>query len=154
MYTYYDTHASQMIRSTFDVDLSALYARFLKHLKPDSTILDAGCGPGRDAFAFKKMGYLVAEFDASHTMVSIASKILSQQVLHCTFQEIAFCEEFDAVWACASLLHVPKKELVAVLHKLSTSLLHGGILYMSFKYGNVERMADDGRVLQILMKMD
>ena len=131
--------------ATFGIDMSTLYARFLKHLKPNSRILDAGCGPGRDALTFKKMGHHVTAFDASPTMVGIASKVLSQPVFHCTFQEIGFQEEFDAVWACASLLHVPKKELPGTFAKLSSTLVQGGILYASFKYGSGERISDDGR---------
>ena len=145
MNSYYDTHAEQYAKLTFDVDMSALHERFLKHLKPNSRILDAGCGSGRDSLAFKKMGHRVVAFDASPEMVAIASKNLSQSVLHCTFQEISFREEFDAVWACASLIHVPKKELPAALGKLVSALVPGGIPYASFKHGNGERLADDGR---------
>jgi SAM-dependent methyltransferase len=142
---YYEIHAENFIKSTFDVDMSALYDRFLKYLKPNSKILDVGCGSGRDSLAFKKMGHIVTAFDASPAMVSIASKNLSQPVLHCAFQDISFDEEFDAAWACASLLHVPLNELPAVLSKLFSALIQGGILYMSFKYGNGERVAEDGR---------
>lgn len=142
---YYDIHADNYTKSTFDVDMSALYSYFLKHLKPRSRILDAGCGSGRDSLAFKKMGHIVTAFDVSPAMVGIASKNLSQPVLHCAFEEISFYEEFDAVWACASLLHVPLNELPVVLNKLFYALVQEGILYMSFKYGNGERITDDGR---------
>ena len=142
---YYDIHAEDFAKSTFDVDMSILYERFFRHLKPKSKILDAGCGSGRDSLAFKKMGHIVTAFDISPVMVSIASKNLSQPVLHCAFHEISFYEEFDAVWACASLLHIPLNELPAALEKLFSALVYGGILYMSFKYGNGERVAEDGR---------
>jgi len=154
MNSYYDTHAEQYAKLTFDVDMSALHERFLKHLKPNSRILDAGCGSGRDSLAFKKMGHRVVAFDASPEMVAIASKNLSQSVLHCTFQEISFREEFDAVWACASLLHVPKRELSEALGKLTSALVSGGILYASFKHGNGERFADDGRFFTDLTEED
>ena len=57
------------------------------------------------------------------------------------FADLSFSEEFDAVWACASLLHVGKAELPGVLEKVSAALKPGGILYASFKYGQGERVS-------------
>ena len=54
------------------------------------------------------------------------------------FQEIEFVNEFDAIWASASLLHVPSSEIDDVLNRLKTSLKDDGILYASFKYGDFE----------------
>jgi len=51
------------------------------------------------------------------------------------FQDINFENQFDGVWACASLLHVPKDELVGVINRLKIAMLPKGILYISFKYG-------------------
>jgi SAM-dependent methyltransferase len=47
--------------------------------------------------------------------------------------------EFDGIWTCASLLHVPSAELPDVVDRLRTALKPGGILYASFKYGSGER---------------
>ena len=58
------------------------------------------------------------------------------------FEALSFSGEFDAVWACASLLHVEKARMPVILGKVSTALKPGGILYASFKYGREERIQD------------
>jgi SAM-dependent methyltransferase len=116
-----------------------LYARFLAQLRADSHILDAGCGSGRDARAFLARGYAVTAFDASPTLAALASAHGGLPVQVRRFQEIDWHGEFDGIWACASLLHVPLSELPEVLERLAVALKPGGTLYASFKYGCGER---------------
>lgn len=59
------------------------------------------------------------------------------------FQEIAFEEEFDGIWASASLLHVPYEELPDVMNKLHKALKDNGALYVSFKYGEGTKQRGD-----------
>jgi len=68
----------------------------------------------------------------------LSSDLLKQPVLHMTFEDLSFSNEFDGIWTCASLLHVPKDQMPAVLKKLADALKENGILYASFKYGNGE----------------
>ena len=65
----------------------------------------------------------------------MAAELLGQEVWQMRFDEIAFDEEFDGIWACASLLHVPEEDLPGVLGKLHKALKKNGKLYVSFKYG-------------------
>lgn len=132
---YYNFHAEQFIQSTINVDASPLYAMFLKYVKPGGAILDLGCGSGRDSQYFKGMGFSVHAIDASESMCDYASTLIGQTVECKRFDDIAFANEFDGVWACSSLLHVPPNELPGILHKVLKSLRSNGILYMSFKYG-------------------
>lgn len=142
---YYEDNAEKFCESTINVDIGQLRERFLKYVQQDGTILDAGCGSGRDSLAFKKQGYTVTAFDASKKMAEIASRTLAQPVLRLTFEEVTFQNEFDGIWACASLLHVPKKNLTDVLCRLGKALAPQGAIYVSFKYGDSERIKDDGR---------
>lgn len=142
---FYEDNAEKFVASTINVDISDLRKRFLNYVRSQGKILDAGCGSGRDGLAFKKMGAEVIAFDASAKMVAIASDTLGQSVLHLAFEDISFSDDFDGIWACASLLHVPKADLLSVFMKLSKALKLGGVMYVSFKYGNQERINDDGR---------
>jgi SAM-dependent methyltransferase len=136
---YYQQNAGTFFADTVEVDMTPLYRRFLPLLPERAHILDAGCGSGRDARAFAKLGHRVTAFDASSPLVALAEAHLGQRV-HCLrFQDIAWHDEFDGIWACASLLHVPVVELPDVMRRLRKALHRGGILYTSFKYGSSER---------------
>jgi SAM-dependent methyltransferase len=135
---YYDDNAETYYRSTINLDLTSLYSPFLDLLSPGAHILDAGCGSGRDALYFLNHGYKVTALDSSSVLASLASELLGQPVLNIPFSQLNFIEEFDAIWACASLLHVPRSEISSILNTLSRSLKCNGIFYMSFKYGKQE----------------
>jgi SAM-dependent methyltransferase len=137
---YYEEHADEFLKSTLDVDMSGLHQPFFAHIPPQGRILDAGCGSGRDSAAFLKMGYSVVSIDASPTMVEATTKLTGQPARLMRFDELAFESDFDGVWACASLLHVPRVELSVTLSRLERALRPNGVLFVSFKYGDSERM--------------
>ena len=138
--TYYNNNAQTFSDSTLNVDMSALYAEFLPHVKQHGHILDAGCGSARDAMYFKNQGFTVSAFDASPALAKLASNHLQQPVEVKTFQELECVNKYDGIWCCASLLHVPKAELPQVFLKLQNALKPDGVLYVSFKYGTQERV--------------
>lgn len=132
---YYDTHAREYIHGTVDADLSSLYDRFLPHLSPGCTILDAGCGSGRDLKYFSSLGFRCTGFDASAEMVKAAGTYSGCPVYQGTFETFDARQAYDAIWACASLLHVQRDDMKDVFHRLSEGLTGQGILYCSFKEG-------------------
>jgi len=118
--------------------MTTLYATFLQYLKTGDTILDVGCGSGRDSLYFKKCGYKVTAFDASIEMVNRSTKLLGQKVIHSTFEDYHTVESFNGIWACASLLHVKRNKVSSVVQKLGATLKPAGVFYLSFKYGDGE----------------
>lgn len=142
---YYQDNAQSFFDGTVNVDMSSLYETFTKHLAPGARVLDAGCGSGRDAKAFLEMGYQVEAFDASPAMVELAREHTGLPVQLMTFADVDWKEEFDGIWCCASLLHVPAVELPGVMRKLADALRPGGVWYVSFKYGEGEREVDGRR---------
>lgn len=140
---YYNENADDFYNSTCDVDLSDIYSMFEKHIISDAHILDAGCGSGRDSKYFLSKNYKVSAIDASEEMVTRAKKLTGLDVQKKYFQEVKEIEAYDAIWTCASLLHVPKKDIDEALQRLSDSLKISGIWYMSFKYGENEREKDN-----------
>ncbi|MCW7553916.1 methyltransferase domain-containing protein [Endozoicomonas gorgoniicola] len=133
---YYDNNAKEFFSSTYQVDASDLYEEFLPLLKPQSLILDAGCGSGRDTLAFIQSGFKVTAFDASKDLAELASKHTGQTVAVAEFSNFQSNILFDAIWACASLLHVPPLNLPDVFNHLASFLKPEGIFYCSFKYGS------------------
>lgn len=136
--SYYEDNAKAYYDATVNVNMATLYAPFLNYMPSYANILDAGCGSGRDTLFFSKNGYRVTGFDFSPALVRLASKLTGQEILELSFQDLKFENEFDGVWACSSLLHVPMEEMNDTLSKLSRSLKVSGILYASFKYGTDE----------------
>ncbi len=135
---YYNEHAQEFYANTVGADMRQFYDPFLALVPAGGHILDAGCGSGRDSRYFLERGYRVTAFDAAEGLVALSSRLLNQPVLHLTFQELAFDGAFDGVWACASLLHVPRAEMDDVLRRLTRALTPGGILFASFKHGDGE----------------
>ncbi len=142
---YYQDNAQTFFDGTVNVDMSSLYETFTRHLAPGAKVLDAGCGSGRDAKAFLEMGYQVEAFDAASAMVELAREHTGLPVQVMTFADVDWKEEFDGIWCCASLLHVPAEELPGVMRKLADALKPGGVWYVSFKYGDGEREVDGRR---------
>lgn len=135
---YYERNAAAFARDTSTLDLSDMYREFLPLVPAGGKILDAGCGSGRDSVYFKQQGFSVTAFDASSEAAQIAGRAIGQPVNVMTFLDVKFIEEFDGIWACASLLHVPQTRMDQVLSCLSRSLKAGGVIYVSFKYGQCE----------------
>lgn len=142
---FYQLHAQRFFSETVDVDMSELYRPFVAHLKPGARILDAGCGSGRDAKAFREMGYAVEAFDASAELVELARQHTGLPVKQMRFEDVTEVERYDGIWCCASLLHVPLAELPGVMAQLAKALKPGGVWYLSFKYGCGEREKDGRR---------
>ena len=139
---YYNENADSFFRSTIGVDMSELHNKFLNHLAQGATILDLGCGSGRDSRAFLKEGYKVIAVDGSTEMVRLASQINDLNVSQMLFEDLKYDSQFDGIWACASLLHVPYQELGNIFCKVEKALKSDGILYVSFKYGDTERITN------------
>lgn len=137
---YYNQNAQSFVDSTLHVDMQSLYKPFVSLLPKNALILDAGCGSGRDSKAFLNMGFQVEAIDASEEMVRHATSHTGINVQYKTFQDISDENKYDAIWTCASLLHVAKDELPSVISNLSQALKRNGIWYLSFKYGDTERI--------------
>jgi len=135
---YYENNAKAFVASTRLIDMQPLYQRFLPLLPKQAHILDAGCGSGRDTKYFMAQDYKVTALDASTKIAALAERETGQTVTVQRLQDIQYQNQFDGIWACASLLHVPAKELANVFHRLAQAIKPQGMIYCSFKYGQGE----------------
>ena len=138
--SYYDANAADFVNTTQTVDFHETQEIFLSYLQPHGElhILDFGCGSGRDAKYFINKGYRVTAADGSAEICKTASEYLGQPVRHMLFHELNDRDIYDGIWACASILHLTKKELPGVLCRMRTALRENGVIYTSFKYGTFE----------------
>lgn len=135
---YYNENAQSFASGTVSVKFTEVQDKFLEKLNPDVYILDFGCGAGRDTKYFLSRGYQIDAIDGSEQLCRIASKYTGIKVRQMLFQELDEKEKYDGIWACASILHLPKKQLREVLENMYAALKSEGWIYTSFKYGKFE----------------
>ena len=132
---YYNTNAENYVYETINVDFLETQERFLKHIPPHGRILDFGCGSGRDTKYFLEQGYHVDAMDGSVELCRLASEYTGINVKQMLFQDLEAQDIYDGIWACSSILHLPKDELFMVMQRMAAALKQEGIIYTSFKYG-------------------
>lgn len=135
---YYNRNAENFIESTQNVDMHQAQDRFLRLLDENVSILDFGCGSGRDTRYFLDKGYQVTATDGSVEICRLASSFTGIAVKEMLFQELDEIDTYDGIWACSSILHLPKNELLLVIQKMCDALKATGVIYTSFKYGDFE----------------
>jgi len=140
---HYNNRAEDFWLGTRDHDVSQNIDALIRHLPPASkkqSILDLGCGPGRDLIALSKLGFEAVGLDGAREFVELARSNSSCEVLHQSFLKLELpAARFDGVFANASLFHVPSQELAGVLAALAKTLVEGGVLFSSNPHGpNIE----------------
>lgn len=119
--------------------------RLMQKLPRAARVLDLGCGGGIDARAMLDHGFFVDAIEASAPIAASASSQLGIEVKVMRFDEIDACEAYDAVWASASLIHVPRPALPSVLERVFKALKPGGLHLATYKSGGLEGRDRVGR---------
>ena len=135
---YYNQNADMFAQGTRLVDFTVVQERFAKMLPVGSRILDFGCGSGRDTKYFLEKGYRVEATDGSSELCKLASDFTGIEVKEMLFQDLDVSGKYEGIWACSSILHLSKKELLPVIQKMCDALKDNGVIYTSFKYGDFE----------------
>jgi SAM-dependent methyltransferase len=138
---YYDGHAKQFFAGTIDHDVSQNIQALLGAIEatPPFTLLDLGCGPGRDLKTFSALGHRAIGVDGAAHFVEMARAYSGCEVWQQDFVHLALPPEmFDGVFANAALFHVPSRALPKVLGELYAALKPGGVLFSSNPRGHNE----------------
>lgn len=148
-----DDHTSQTIQ-TYDAfaedyaqingsvgPICALLETFLRHLDGER-VLDVGCGPGRDAAYFAARSLHVTGVDLSARFLALARRqVPGARLARMDMRRLAFSDGvFDGLWACASLLHLPKRDVPAALAGFRRVVRPGGLVYVGVKAGEGEEL--------------
>jgi len=145
---HYDQRADAFWEGTRDHDVSQNIAAVLQHIvgKPPFRILDLGCGPGRDLKAFSDLGHIAIGVEGSANFAQMARAFSGCEVWQQDFLALELPKNnFDGVFANASLFHVPRQELPRVLQALRATLKPGGVLFSSNPRGSNEEGWSGGR---------
>ena len=80
----------------------------------------------------------MAATDGSAELCRLAGSFTGIKVKEMLFQELDEIGVYEGIWACSSILHLPKQELLPVIQKMCNALKDNGVIYTSFKYSNFE----------------
>jgi len=145
---HYDRAADSFWRGTQNHDVSQNIEALLRHIEgaPPHTVLDFGCGPGRDLQAFSARGHVAIGLEASPRFAAMARAHSGCEVWEQSFLDLDLPRaRFDGVFANASLFHVPTQELPRVLRALHATLKPRGVLFSSNPRGSNEEGWNQGR---------
>jgi SAM-dependent methyltransferase len=145
---HYNQRAEEFWQGTRDHDVKQNIAALLQWIegKPPSTILDFGCGPGRDLKVFSELGHVAVGLEGAAHFAVMARTYSGCEVWQQEFLKLDLPDNhFDGVYANASLFHVPGQELPRVLLELHACLKPGGVLFSSNPRGHNEEGWSGGR---------
>jgi SAM-dependent methyltransferase len=145
---YYDERAEEFWGGTRDHDVSQNIAALLQYIEgePPFTILDFGCGPGRDLKALAALGHIAIGLEGAAHFSEMARAYSGCEVWQQDFLTLDLPDShFDGIFANAALFHVPSQELPRVLLELHASLKPGGVLFSSNPRGHNEEGWSGGR---------
>lgn len=143
----YNTIASEYYKIREKMILSQEMSDLCLHLKKGASILDAGCGNGRDAIAFYERGFSVTAIDFSEGQLAMARKregienirLEKQDILHLSLEPATF----DAIWCCAVLPHFRFDDVVHILQSFYRILKPGGKVCFTLKKGHGEQLVEE-----------
>src|ERR1700732_1630110 len=137
----YNRGAEDFWEGTRHHDVSQNVAALLGFIEnePPFTILDFGCGPGRDLKTFAERGHIAIGLEGAAHFAAMARAHSGCEVWYQDFLKLDLpADRFDGVFANAALFHVPRQELPRVLRELHASLKPGGVLFSSHPRGDNE----------------
>jgi len=144
---YYEQSAERFRAGTSDHDVSQNIAALLRHIigRPPYTILDFGCGPGRDLKTFSALGHTAIGLEGAASFVAMAREsgceLWQQDFLNLDLPPA----HFEGIYANASLFHVPSSVLPRVLQQFHATLKPGGVLFSSNPHGRNQEGWERGR---------
>lgn len=155
MSNFYEDNHQQYFDSTVGIDPSVFLEPLAKRLKPKATILDIGCGSGRDLLWFARRGFQPTGFEQSPSLASLARNHANCPVIEGDFRLFNFSVlQFSALVFVGSLVHVSQKALPVILSACCQALVPEGLLLITLKEGEGTKRAADGRVFTLWSRLD
>jgi SAM-dependent methyltransferase len=152
---FYEDNHQHYFDSTVGIDPSAFLEPLARRLTPKATILDIGCGSGRDLLWFVRRGFRPTGFEQSPSLAALAREHAGCPVMEGDFSRYNFADlQFSALVFVGSLVHISPESLPAILTSTCRALIPGGLLLITLKEGDGTSLAADGRVFTLWSKPD
>jgi SAM-dependent methyltransferase len=147
---FYSDHFLEYHKQTFGLDPSPFLFPLLEYLPAGATVLDVGCGSGRDLCWLSQQGYSATGFERSPGLAALARRNSGCHVFEGDFCDYDFTSMlFDAAILISSLVHVRPPQLSGVREAVSKGVKPGGVLLITQKEGEGYREAEDGRIFTL-----
>lgn len=144
---FYNQNADEYSDRTLAIDPAHEREKFMACLPEGGTVLDVGCGSGRDLKIFCQNGFDPIGVDGSEAMCTRARMHSGCRVYNATFEEFTPNRPVDGVWAMASLVHTPEKDLPELVQRLWSWIKPDGVMYACLKDKNAAGISGtDGRL--------
>ena len=152
---YYQESAEDYYEQTFILDPSSFLTSMVERLKPGCSILDVGCGSGRDLLWLKNRGFGVVGFERSKSLAALARENARCEVIEGDFESYDFSVlEFDAIILIGALVHLPYAEFQLCIENVLLGLKSEGKLLLTMKEGAEKYTDDDRRVFYLWQDND
>lgn len=135
----YDQFSGSIADRFWESSIERAWKEFSQLMPPGGMILDLGCGPGRDVAKFSQQGFRVVGADLSIGLLGEALRRTGGKFVQSDMRAIPFGKaQFDGVWMCASLLHIPRAQAPNVLAQTLRVMGLGSIIFIGVKQGDGE----------------
>jgi SAM-dependent methyltransferase len=152
---YYETNAAEYNASTVRIDPSSFLEPLARRLTPGATILDIGCGSGRDMHWFRERGFCPTGLERSPTLAAMARSHSGCAVIEGDFETYDFSGLFvDAVVLTGALVHIPHGGFKAVFINILQALVPGGHALITLKEGLQLTETSHGRTFYLWQDPD
>ena len=143
---FYAHHYRAYHEKTFSVDPTSFLNPLAEHLGAGSTVVDVGCGSGRDLLWLQNRGFRVIGLERSSGLAGLARRNTACRVIEADFESYDFTKiSADAVLLIGALVHLPHVEFPAVLESVCRALNDPGTLLITMKEGKGSVTEPDGR---------
>jgi len=135
----YDDYAAEHAERFWNASVERAWDSFSALLPPGAQVLDLGCGAGRDVAVLIQRGFDVVGADLSRGLLREAQRRTAGMYVQVDMRAVPFGKaQFDGVWMCASLLHIPREQAPDVLAQVRRVMGLGSVLYTAVKQGDGE----------------
>lgn len=150
MNDFYQSNYQAYYGKTFKIDPTSFLEPFSTRLPGCASILDIGCGSGRDLLWMKNRGFKVKGFERSEGLAALAGKNAGCEVIEGDFEQYDFSlHAFDGVVLVGALVHLTHERMPQILGRISKALKTGGVLLITLKEGQGRFYASDGRIFEL-----
>ncbi len=150
---FYHIHTPEYFERTVNIDPSSFLSPLINHLQQGSSILDIGCGSGRDMLWLKERGFDCTGLERVSELAALARQHSGQPLIVADFESFDFSRMgMDAVLLIGALVHIPHEHFPQILSQILKAIKPGDLALITMKQGQCRQEIADGRTFYMWEK--